>query len=202
MLIRPARPTDRDAIYDVCLRTGDAGDDATALVDDHELFGDVWVGAYLALRPALAFVAESGAGVDGYIVGTEDTAEFAAECEVRWWPARRARYPDPPDDGVLSPDQVLHRHVHHPPSPPPLDVLVEYPAHLHVDLLPRAQGHGTGRRLLETLFDALVDVPGIHLGVDPRNGRAASFYLHQGFVPVGRERGPGEGWLLGRRLPR
>ena len=38
--------------------------------------------------------------------------------------------------------------------------------------------------------------------VDPRNGRAASFYLHQGFVPVGRERGPDEGWLLGRRLSR
>ena len=43
---------------------------------DHDLFGDVWVGPYLALRPHLAFVAEGDAGVDGYIVGAEDTAAF------------------------------------------------------------------------------------------------------------------------------
>ena len=131
--------------------------------------GDVWAGPYLALRPQLAFVSETSAGVEGYIVGTEDTAAFAIECDAQWWPALRARYPDPPDDRELTPDQVLHQQIHHPPGPPP-DVLVDYPAHLHVNLLPRLQGRGVGRRLLETLFDALVDVPGVHLGVAPRNG--------------------------------
>ena len=197
--IRQARPGDRDAVYDVCLHTGDAGGDASGLVADPDLLGDVWAGPYLAMRPQLAFVAETSAGVEGYIVGTEDTAAFAVECEALWWPALRARYPDPPDDRELTPDEVLHQRVHHPPGPPP-DVLVDYPAHLPVNLLPRLQGRGVGRRLLETLFDALVDVPGIHLGVAPRNARAAAFYIHNGFVPVGPPRGPGEGWLLGRRL--
>ena len=41
----------------------------SGLVVDRDLFGDVWVGPYLALRPHLAFVAETGAGVEGYIVG-------------------------------------------------------------------------------------------------------------------------------------
>ena len=147
--LRPARPSDRDAIYDVCLRTGDAGGDASGLVADHDLMGDVWAGPYLALRPHLAFVAETSAGVEGYIVGTEDTAAFAIECEAQWWPGLRARHPDPPDDQELTPEQVLHRHVHHPPGPPP-DVLVDHPAHLHVNLLPSLQGRGVGRRLLET----------------------------------------------------
>ena len=63
----------------------------------------------------------------------------------------RARYLDPPDDCDLTPDLWLHRYIHHPPVPPP-EVLAEYPAHLHVNLLPRAQGQGAGRHLLETLF--------------------------------------------------
>jgi ribosomal protein S18 acetylase RimI-like enzyme len=197
--IRPAVASDRDAIYDVCLRTGDAGRDASGLHADGELFGDVWVGPYLALRPHLAFVAESDAGVDGYVVGAEDTAAFEADCAARWWPALRARYPDPPGDRDLAPDQRLHRLVHHPPSSPP-EVLTEFPAHLHVNLLPRAQGHGAGRRLLETLFAALPGVPGIHLGVAAENERAVAFYAHLGFVPIGPPRPAGAPWLLGRRL--
>ena len=178
MRIRRAVAGDRDAIYDVCLRTGDAGGDASGLYLEPDLLGDVWAGPYLLLRPHLAFVAEDDAGVAGYVVGAEDTAAFESACEVHWWPARRARYPDPPDDRRLTPDELLHRHVHHPPSPPP-DVLAEFPAHLHVNLLPRAQGHGAGRRLLETLFDALPGVPGIHLGVaaattGPRRSTAIS----------------------------
>ena len=30
--------------------------------------------------------------------------------------------------------------------------------------------------------------------------RAAAFYAHLGFVPIGPRRGPGDGWLLGRQL--
>jgi ribosomal protein S18 acetylase RimI-like enzyme len=197
--IRRAEAGDRDAIYDVCLRTADAGGDASALHVERDLPGDVWAGPYLELRPRLAFVAESHAGVDGYIVGAEDTVAFRADCEAQWWPALRARYVDPPDDCDLTPDLWLHRYIHHPPVPPP-EVLAEYPAHLHVNLLPRAQGQGAGRHLLETLFDALTGVPGIHLGVSSGNEGAAAFYTRLGFVPVGPPRAPGAGWLLGRRL--
>lgn len=39
-----------------------------------------------------------------------------------------------------------------------------YPAHLHVDLLPRAQGHGVGQRLMAALFARLAafGAPGVH----------------------------------------
>jgi ribosomal protein S18 acetylase RimI-like enzyme len=65
-------------------------------------------------------------------------------------------------------------------------VVDRYPAHLHIDLLPRAQGHGLGRALVTTLTDALRErgVPGLHLGVDPANTGALAFYARIGMVPV------------------
>ena len=112
----------------------------------------------------------------------------------------RARHPDPPAHRDLTPNELLHQRSITRRRPP--DVLVDHPAHLHVNLLPPLQGRGVGRRMLETLFDALVGVPGIHVGVAPRNARAAAFYVHHGFVPVGPPRRTGEAWLLGRVLGR
>ncbi|WP_175984914.1 GNAT family N-acetyltransferase [Microbacterium tenebrionis] len=58
----------------------------------------------------------------------------------------------------------------------------EYPAHLHIDLLPEAPGQGAGRRLIQTLFTELRrrGVPGLHLGMDPANTSAAAFYERLG----------------------
>ena len=85
MRIRRAEAGDA-TIYDVCLRTADAGGGASALHVERDLPGDVWAGPYQSCAH-LAFVAESHAGVDGYIVGAEDTVAFRAECEAQWWPA-------------------------------------------------------------------------------------------------------------------
>ncbi len=62
-------------------------------------------------------------------------------------------------------------------------VLEEYPAHLHIDLVPAAQGHGWGRRLIDTLREALAadGVPGVHLGYAVSNTDAAAFYRRLGF---------------------
>ena len=94
-MIRSATPSDAPAMYEICLRTGDAGADATHLFADAQLLGDVYVGPYLACRPAFALVAEDGpgTGVLGYVVGTPDTARFSAACEAGWWPGLRARHP-------------------------------------------------------------------------------------------------------------
>ena len=78
-------------------------------------------------------------------------------------------------------------------------MLDRYPAHLHVDLLPVAQGGGNGRRLLETLFDALRadGAPGVHLGVARANVGAVGFYHHLGFEELDGDEG---GMTLGLRL--
>jgi len=184
VMIRPYGRGDDDALYDICLRTGADGDDATDLVSDPRLLGSVYVGPYLALAPGLAFVLADGEHVLGYVLGALDTVEFEAACRRSWWPALRAQHPlAPPPSGAV--DAELVAHIHAPPTTPRAITSI-YPSHLHIDLLPAAQGAGWGRALIETLRSALAAAgsPGVHLGVSPANTRAIGFYRRLGFVVV------------------
>ena len=148
--VRPVRPDDLPALYDICLRTGDAGGDATALYADPRILGEIYAAPYARLEPARALVAEDAAGVCGYILGTADTRAFEVRCEAAWWPALRARYADAADvpAGRRTPDQWAAVIIHH-PAPAPDAAVAAAPAHLHIDLLPRAHGQGLGRALME-----------------------------------------------------
>lgn len=188
MEIRPYRPADEPALYDVCLRTGDLGGDATGRYADPALIGHVYVGPYLALAPRLAFVLDPGDGPPlGYVLGALDTVEFAARCEESWWPPLRRRYPDPAGipESERTPDQRLASFIHHPPVEPPT-ITSRYPSHLHIDLLPQAQGRGHGRALMRHLLAGLAAAgsPGVHLGVASGNRRAIGFYRRLGFQEV------------------
>lgn len=181
--VRPARRADADAVYDICARTAYAGGDARGHVDDPALFGHVYAGAYLAHAPDTCFVAEDGDGVAGYVVGATDSVAFAATLEERWWPPLRRRYPEDVERRDL--DSLLVALVHSPLLPEPA-ICETHPSHLHIDLLPRAQGTGLGRRLMETIADAFVarGSTGLHLGVSTRNERAIAFYRHLGLVEL------------------
>ncbi|GIG41353.1 GNAT family N-acetyltransferase [Cellulomonas phragmiteti] len=178
--LRPFHPSDLPGMYRVCLLTGAAGEDATALYRDPELLGHVYCGPYPTADPGLSFVVVDEQGVGGYVVATADTVAFDAWCRRAWWPVLRGRYPRHDDPGDGTADHVLRARIH---ALDPSPTLPDAPAHLHVDLLPRLQGQGWGRRLIETLADALRarGVPGVHLGVDGRNTRAIAFYEHLGF---------------------
>lgn len=190
MFIRPARVDDRDRLYEVCLRTGASGRDATAIFADPCLLGHVYVGPYLALEPDLAFALDEDGEAMGYVLGARDTVDFERRCEREWWPPLRERYADPAAGRSWTPDERLCHMLHHPVPTDPA-VAADYPAHLHVDLLPRAQGSGHGRRLVEHLLSRLraMGVHGIHLGVDADNEGAVGFYRHLGMRPVRQEAG-------------
>lgn len=206
-VIRPARPGDRAALYAVCLATGRDGEDAAALFRDPDLLGHRYVGPYLDLEPGLAFALEDAAGPCGYVLGAADSVGFYRRMVDDWLPALRPRLRAPPPPGhARTEDEQLLAELHAPTIVLPRD-LAAYPAHLHIDLLPRAQGRGHGRRMMRTLLDALAarGAAGVHLGVSPVNERAQGFYRALGFerVPVEPEQpdvvvmGRGLGWATG-----
>ena len=53
-----------------------------------------------------------------------------------------------------------------------------HPSHLHINLLPRLQGRGVGRAMIERWLACVraLGSTGAHLGVDPANTRALKFY--------------------------
>ena len=200
--LRRARPEDEQAFYDICLLTGDSGADASALYEDPKLLGHVYAAPYLHFAPDFAFVLEDAEGVGGYVIGAPDSQAFEDTLERKWWPALRQRYADPASipANERTPDQRMMNVIHHPHRTP--DALQSnYPAHLHIDLLPRLQGGGNGKRLMLTLLDALADagVPGVHLGVGNRNENAVGFYRYLGFQEL---QAHPWGYTFGMKLPR
>ena len=203
--IRGYRPDDRDALYAVVLATGDRGGDAAALYRDPRLLGHVYAGPYAALHPELVLVAEDAEGVAGYVLGAVDSRSFEIRQEAEWWPPLRAAYTDPSDTPPdrRTPDQQRCHRIHHPLRMPDV-VLQDYPSHLHINLLPRLQGRGVGRRLIERWLRlaATAGSIGVHLGVNAANLRAMGFYRSLGFSAVSATvpAAPHAVWL-GRRLP-
>lgn len=179
--IRPYRDADRDALYDICVKTADAGGDATGILTDDRLWGDVFAAPYAVRHPDLAWVVESADGrTIGYIVATDDTDAFERWFREEWWPSKQGLYPlsgaaEPTrQDGIIG--DASRR------APGSEKHAAEYPAHLHIDLLPETQGQGLGRRLIETLFAELKTrgVRGLHLGMNPTNTGAGAFYERLG----------------------
>jgi GNAT superfamily N-acetyltransferase len=188
ILLRQFQPRDVDDLYRVCLLTADAGEDATRLYSDPKLPGHIYAAPYGIFEPSLAFVAEDSEGVGGYIVAALDTAAFERRLEHDWWPGLRARYAEPSAEtpGGMSEAERQARHNIHHPWRARGDLVQGYPSHMHIDLVPRMQGHGTGRELVQTLATALraQGSRGLHLFVSDRNKGAQEFYRHVGFTEL------------------
>jgi ribosomal protein S18 acetylase RimI-like enzyme len=178
-MIRGYRPADLAALREICLLTGDGGRDATGRWSSDDLLPDVFLEPYVTLEPSTAWVVELHDRPVGYLVATLDTAAFADRWREEWSPVfavRHARTADDPNeqwlrDAGYNPDWMLGPQVE------------AFPAHLHIDLLPVAQGSGWGRGLMRELGRAAVavGVPGIHLAMARENGRALAFYERLGF---------------------
>lgn len=59
----------------------------------------------------------------------------------------------------------------------------DYPAHLHIDVLPEYQSKHVGSTLMKELFKTLAEkgIPGIQLGVSATRPQAIAFYKRNGF---------------------
>lgn len=190
-VIRGFRPGEESALAEICLRTAASGGDATGLASDDSLWADVFLLPYLAFAPDLAFVLTGDDDAPlGYIVGVEDTASYERWFRSTWWPPRR-RAVSMVAGGAPAWPVAYADDVGSPTAPPRTFDLARYPAHLHIDLLPAAQGRGGGRALIGRLTSELTSrgVSGVHLVAGATNAGAIAFYPRVGFTEIANDSG-------------
>ncbi len=182
-IFRNARPDDLDQIYAISLATGHGGKDARHLYRDGRMVGHIYSAPYVVLNPEMTLVAEDELGIAGYIVGAYDTSAFEARLEREWWPALRAEYADPTGEpSTWTAGEGRSFAIHHPRTMW-AEIVEAYPAHIHMNLMPRLQGQGVGSRLLEQWVSEACNagVRGIHLGVNAGNQGGLNFWSSRGF---------------------
>jgi ribosomal protein S18 acetylase RimI-like enzyme len=184
MHIRAARLDDLPAVYRICHELGlpDTGEPRCP-----ELLGHVYAGPYIVGPGTRSVVVVDDVGVAGYLLCALDTAAFERWRDESWWPALRADYPRVLDGRSAADQEIVD--LLHTPTRPSAAVEERYPAHLHLDLLPRLQGRGVGGRLVGDLISELAarGIPGLHLDVGADNLGAIAFYRRLGFAE--QERG-------------
>lgn len=197
MELRAYLPTDLPHLLTICLQTGDNGADATGRFRDPSLLGEYYAAPYAAYDANQCLVLADTQGPCGYVVGAADTTSFVRWFNREWLPVLRQRYRgrrvprDAPDRALLD---LIRQAARIPPC------AAEYPAHLHIDLLPRAQGQGWGRRMMQAWMQRAYSLgaAGVHLGVSPANLPAIAFYARIGLHRLPEADGA---VFFGARLP-
>jgi len=185
--IRSYKSADTSAVYEICLKTGNSGQDATHLFSDPLVLGHIYVGPYMEFEPQSVFILEDDQGPCGYIMGVLDSQTYYQWMHSEWLPKIRVNYmkptgnPDTWDETAKITDLLFH--------PVSQRLLPDYPAHLHIDLLSRAQGKGQGKLLMDRFIDYLKynKIPGLHLELSSNNDRAFNFYRKYGIEELDRD---------------
>lgn len=182
--IRQYRDGDWDAVYDVCLETGNAGQGVRGRYSTDDLVPDIFAGPYLTLEPQHAYVLDNGDRAVGYVIGTASTAQFVTAYRATWLPRLRERYQPPSGPPVTEEDRRLDAMFH--PERLLLPVLEAHPAHLHINLLADYRGSGYGRELISTFLAsvAAAGAASCFLQVRKANVNAQRFYQKTGWRPI------------------
>ena len=144
------------------------------------------------LEPQYCFVVDNGEGrAVGYVIGTPNTVNFVKKYREVYVPYLQAEelHPPGPDEPsgwnenlpnalrfvMHSPENLLHE------DEPQL--LEDYPAHMHIDILSNYQRQGLGRKLIETFSAAVRNegANGLHLLMAQANVEAGRFYGRTGW---------------------
>ena len=185
--IRSYKSADTSAVYEICLKTGNSGQDATHLFSDPLVLGHIYVGPYMEFEPQSVFILEDDQGPCGYIMGVLDSQTYYQWMHSEWLPKIRVNYKKPTGNlDTWDETEKITDLLFHPVSQ---RLLPDYPAHLHIDLLLRAQGKGQGKLMMDRFIDYLRNnkIPGLHLDLSSRNDRAFNFYRKYGIEELDRD---------------
>lgn len=186
MLLRPYESTDLSALYEICLKTTRNGEDGSDNCIHPELVGSYYAAPYAVSDPEMCLILADEEGPSGFVLGTADTRAYTTWFNETWLPEIRARFAGlelvegAGDASLLERlDQDLEDE----------DFVDEYPAHLHINLLPRAQSGGWGRKMIAAWADlaAKRGAGGLFLGVSATNANAVGFYRHLGMHEITAE---------------
>lgn len=191
MDIRDYKETDLPYLYEICLKTGDNGKDASELYNDPYVLGQYYAAPYAFFEKDCVLILEGTYhGIQrplGYILGTSDTINYTDWFNRHWRPAAQGLYGG--TEGCKSPAEQATRKlfVRDLICPPWAET---YPGHIHIDLLPQAQGGGWGRKLMDALSERFAEkgCRGFHLGVSGTNTGAIAFYRRYGMTEIAVEK--------------
>ena len=182
MIIRKSCLQDLPYLYDICLRTGNAGKDATDLFEDKFMLGSYYAAPYVINSPEDCFVVVENGQVCGYILSTKHSNNFYKWMSENWLPQLSENYKN-----GFAPKSENEKNL--------LETIMkcervklnswidEYPAHLHIDILDCMQGKGVGKQLMNALIEHLRSekVPGLHL--DRKSTRLNSSHAELSRMP-------------------
>jgi len=190
MDIRNYREPDLPYLYEICLKTGDNGKDASPLYNDPYVLGQFYAAPYAFFEKDCVLILEGAyQGLRrplGYILGTSDTAAYTDWFNREWRPAAEVLYRG--TEGSKSTTEEGTRRLFAEPLPCPTWA-AQYPGHIHIDLLPEAQGGGWGRKLMDAITARFTEKScrGFHLGVSGANQGAIAFYRRYGLCEISTE---------------
>ena len=174
-IIRPYQPKDKENVRMVCMHTGPMealqkeGPVRTTLLA-------TYCDYYVEREPENCFViTDDEDNAVGYIFCAQDYRPYR-EIFLRDYAPRTKGFP--PHQRVECLGAAIL----------PKFFYKEYPAHLHIDILPEYQRMGLGTQLMDTLTARLraMGVRGVMLGVGSKNEKGKNFYKKYGFEQVCR----------------
>ena len=196
-VVRKFQEEDRSGLYHVCLATGDSGANALDLYNQKEMLGEIYVGPYLTFQPDLSFTLIQD-GVAGYALAALDTSSFENILRNEWWPLILEKYNGRSPENFNEREKNLFSYIQNPPLRSK-EVISQYPSHLHIDLLEKAQGRGIGKAMMLLVLETLREQgsKGVHLGMGAQNARAFTFYTKLGFTLLDKNDAE---WTMGLKL--
>jgi GNAT superfamily N-acetyltransferase len=194
IIIRKAEISDLPYLYELCIKTGYQGKDASELFYDPFTMGNYYVAPYLSYPHGINFIAEYNYRPQGYIVAVPDTNSFNQWMEDNWLPVLRSRYSilfssynSDYEKEII--EKINAKHF-------PLDQTLQaqysysdYPSELHINLHPRIHRKGIGCSLINRVFLELEqqNVSGVNIGVGMDNNAAINFFNKMGFTVLTKE---------------
>ena len=167
--IRKYEEKDYENVRFVCLNS--EGPDEAPDHDTGVFILDTFCNYYIENEPENCFVADDDGRAVGYIICAENYDKFKAVFDEKYLP-RSKQFGEERYGWAYNAYNAQAKFKD------------EYPAHLHIDILPEYHRMGLGGKLVAALRENLASkgIEGVCLTCGPKNERAVNFYKKRGFT--------------------